>query len=643
MSSQLTLVEKQRLLKLAKSFRVESITPTLPSISVVEQREHLPLSFAQQRLWFLAQIGASQAYHISNGWRLKGQLDRGALRRALDGIVARHEALRTTFVAVESQPIQRIAAAEESQFQLLEHDLTAETEAQTVLDWLVREEAAAEFDLEVGPLIRGRLIRLGEEEHALLITMHHIVSDGWSMGVFIRELSALYGAYVRGEADPLPELEVQYADYAVWQRQWVEGEMLRQQAEYWERTLAGAPTLLELPTDSPRPAEQEYAGGWVRIVLEENLTRKLKEMSRRHGATLYMTLLAGWGALLARLSGQEDLVTGTAVANRGRTEIEGLIGLFVNTLPLRLDLSGSPSVGELLDRVKEKVLAAQQHQDIPFEQVVEMARPVRSLSHSPLFQVMLDWDQNAGGGELAMPGLEFGPLGVASDVVAKLDLTLFLRDAGTQIVGGVVYARSLFERVTVERYLGYLKRLLEGMVADERQAIDRLPLMPEAERQQVLYEWNATEAEYPHERCVHELFEEQVEKTPDAVAVVYEDATLSYSELNRRANQLAHYLRELGVGPDERVAICAERSLEMVIGLLGVLKAGGAYVPLDPAYPVERLRYMLADSAPVVLLTQAHLHELVSGLSEEIRTINLDEDRRGPGYRRPIRSRLVLV
>ncbi|MGH8656871.1 MAG: non-ribosomal peptide synthetase, partial [Gammaproteobacteria bacterium] len=584
------------------------------------------MSFAQQRLWFLAQIGASQAYHIANGWRLKGQLDRGALRRALDRIVRRHEALRTTFIVIEGQPVQRIAAAEESRFHVLEHDLIGVTEAQTELDWLVREEAAAEFDLEAGPLIRGRLIRLGEEEHALLITMHHIVSDGWSMEVLMNELSVLYGAFARGEADPLPALEVQYADYAVWQQQWMEGEMLRQQAEYWERTLAGAPTLLELPTDHARPAEQEYAGGWVRVELDEELSRGLKELSKKHGMTLYMTLLAGWGALLARLSGQQEVVIGTPVANRGRVEIEGLIGFFVNTLALRLDVSGSPSVGEMLERVKEQVLAAQQHQDISFEQVVEVARPARSLAHSPLFQVMLDWEQNAGGGGgLAMPGVELGALGVASDVVAKHDLLLFLRDAGERIVGGLVYARALFERATVERYLGYLRRLLEGMVADERQAIDRLPLLPEGECQQVLYEWNATEAEYPRERCVHELFEAQVAKTPDAVAVVYEEASLSYGELNRRANQLAHYLRELGVGPDERVAICAERSLEMVVGLLGVLKAGGAYVPLDPAYPVERLRYMVADSAPVVLLTQAHLQELVSGLGQDLPAINLDE------------------
>ena len=607
---------------------VQKATPaTLPPITPAERGGPLPLSFAQQRLWFLAQIGASEAYHVYYGWRVKGQLDRSALRRALDRIVARHEALRTTFIVIEGQPIQRIAAAEESRFHLVEHDLVGTPDAQTKLEHLVRAEARAGFDLEAGPLIRGRLIRLGEEEHALLITMHHIVSDGWSMEVLTRELSALYGAFARGEQDPLPELSLQYADYAVWQRHWMEGEILRNQAEYWERTLSGAPTLLELPTDHRRPAEQDYAGGWVRVELDKELSRGLKELSKKHGTTLYMTLLAGWGALLARLSGQEEVVIGTPVANRSRMEIEGLIGFFINRLALRLDVSGSPSVGEMLERVKEQTLAAQQHQDIPFEQVVELARPARSLAHSPLYQVVLDWQQNAGGGAgLAMPGVELGPLGVASDVVAKHDLLLFLRETDEQIVGVLVYARALFERTTVERYLGYLRTLLEGMVADERQAIDRLPLLPEAERCQLLYEWNATEAEYPRERCVHELFEEQVEKTPDAVAVVYEDATLSYGELNRRANQLAHYLRELGVGPDQRVAICMERSLEMVVGLLGVLKAGGAYVPLDPAYPVERLRYMLDDSAPVALLTQSHWQGNFSGLSEKLTVVNLDED-----------------
>ena len=614
--SQLMLTEKERLLKLAKSFRIDSKTVTLPPIVAVESRDYLPLSFAQQRLWFLAnQMGMSEAYHIFYGWGLKGRLDHEALRRALDRIVARHEGLRTTFISVEGEPAQRIATPEESRFHLTERDLREQINAREELDRLVREEAAAGFDLESGPLVRGRLIRMGEEEHALLITMHHIVSDGWSMGVFISELSALYRAFARGEEDPLPELGVQYADYAVWQRKWMEGEILRKQEEYWERTLAGAPSLLELPTDHPRPAEQDYAGGWIQVALDEKLSRGLKELSKRRGTTLYTTLLAGWGALLAQLSGQEDLVIGTPAANRGRMEIEGLIGFFVNTLALRLDVSGSPSVVELLKRVKGRALEAQQHQDIPFEQVVEIAQPARSLAHTPLFQVMFDWQQNAGRGGLALPGLELGPLGSSTAVVAKFDLTLSLRDVRERIVGGVEYAAALFERGTVERYVGYLRAMLEGMVAEETQAIDRLPLLPEAERRQLLYEWNATEVEYPaagsrREKLVHELFEEQVEKTPETVAVAFEDAILSYGELNERANQLAHYLRESGVGPEERVALCLERGLEMVVAVLGVLKAGGAYVPLDPAYPVERLKYMLEDSAPVALLTQGHLQEL---------------------------------
>ncbi|MGH9970309.1 MAG: FkbM family methyltransferase, partial [Pyrinomonadaceae bacterium] len=453
---------------------VQKSTPaTLPLITVTQRGERPPLSFAQQRLWFLAQMGASEAYHIFKGWRLKGWLDREALQLALDRIVARHEALRTTFIAIEGEPVQRIAAAHDSQFHLVEHDLIVASDAETELDRLVRAEARAGFDLEAGPLIRGRLIRLGEAEHALLITMHHIVSDGWSMGVLIRELSALYGAFALGEEDPLPELSLQYADYALWQRQWIEGEILRQQGEYWQRALEGAPTLLELPTDHPRPAEQEYAGGWVRVELGEELTRGLNELSKKHGTTLYMTLLAGWGALLARLSGQEDIVVGAPVANRGRMEIEGLIGFFVNTLALRLDVSGSPSVRELLERVKEQTLFGQQYQDIPFEQVVEVARPARSLAHSPLFQVMFDWQHNAGGGGLAMADLELGPLGVAMDAVAQFDLSLALRDAGERIVGSLVYATSLFERATVERYLGYLRTLLKGMVEDDSQAVDR--------------------------------------------------------------------------------------------------------------------------------------------------------------------------
>ena len=591
----------------------------LPPITPAQRGEDLPLSFAQQRLWFLTQMGASEAYHIFEGLRLKGRLDRESLRRALDRIVVRHEALRTTFISVDGEPSQRIAAPGESRFHLAERDLREQIGAGEELDRLVREEAAAGFDLASGPLIRGRLIRMGEEEHALLFTMHHIVSDGWSRGVFISELSALYGAFARGEEDPLPELGVQYADYAVWQRKWMEGEVLRKQEEYWERTLAGAPSLLELPTDHPRPAEQDYAGGRVQVALDEKLSRGLKELSKRRGTTLYMTLLAGWGALLARLSGQEDLVIGTPAANRGRMEIEGLIGFFVNTLALRLDVSGSPSVVELLRRVKGRALEAQQHQDIPFEQVVEIAKPARSLAHTPLFQVLFDWQQNAGGGGLALPGLELGPLGSAKPVVAKFDLTLSLWDVGERIVGGLEYAAALLERSTVERYVGYLQALLEGMVANSAQAMDSLPLLAEAERQQLLYEWNAPQSEYPaagsrREKLVHELFEEQAEKTPEACAVVYGDQRLSYRELNTKAERLARYLAEAGVAVESRVGIYLGRSLEMMVGALGVMKAGATYVPLEPGLPKQRVEHMMRDAGiEWVLVNSASVGSLPIG------------------------------
>ncbi|MBW3656258.1 MAG: AMP-binding protein, partial [Gemmatimonadetes bacterium] len=424
---------------------------------------------------------------------------------------------------------------------------------------------------------------LAADDHVLLLTMHHIVSDAWSMGVLTHELSVLYGAFRRGEPDPLPALEVQYADYAVWQRRWVEGEVLQQQADYWTRTLSGAPELLELPTDRPRPAQMDYAGALLRLELDEELTAGLTALARRHGATLFMTLLAGWATVLGRLSGQEEVVIGSPMAGRGRREVEGLIGFFVNTLALRLDLSGAPTVAELLGRVKERVLDGQQHQDIPFEQVVELVDPVRSVSHTPVFQATFAW-QNASRGGLELPGLALAPLGPrgsAARVTAKFDVSLALSEQGGRIVGGLEYATSLFERATVERWASYLRRVLEEMVADENRRVECLALMPESERL-VLAEWSRTEA-YPGESCVHELFEAQASRTPDAPAVVFEGEQLTYGELNRRANRLAHHLVRHGVGPDVRVGVCLEPGVEMMAAVLAVLKAGGGYVPLDPA------------------------------------------------------------
>ncbi|HST59989.1 MAG TPA: amino acid adenylation domain-containing protein [Longimicrobium sp.] len=511
---------------------------------------------------------------------------------------------------MDGEPAQHVAPVEGTGFHLREHDLEGlpATDAEPALARLAADEAGAPFDLAEGPLVRGRLVRLGARDHVLLVTVHHIVFDGWSMDVFVQELGALYGAFRRGAADPLPPLPVQYADYAAWQRRLVSGELLRTQAEYWTQALAGAPELLELPTDHVRPLQQEHGGDRVELELDEALTAQLRALGARHGATLFMTVLAGWAATLTRLSGQAEVVIGAPTANRGRREIEGVIGFFVNTLALRVDLSGAPTAAELLERVRARTLDAQQNQDIPFEQVVERVQPVRSLAHSPLFQVMLIW-QSTPPVRPELPGLALQSLGGEPEGTAKFDLTLSLAEADGRITGDLTYATALFERGTVERHLGYLRRVLEGMVAGERRAVDRLPLLSEGERRRVMAEWNATTAAFPGESCIHHLFEAQVERTPDAVAVVHRGETLTYAELNARANRLAHHLRARGVGPDARVAVCVERGLEMILGLLAVLKAGGAYVPLDPAYPVERLRYMLENSDPAALLAQASLAE----------------------------------
>ncbi len=565
----------------------------------------LPLSFAQQRLWFLAQFeGASQAYHITGGVKLTGVLDRQALRRALNEIVARHETLRTTFSQTKGGPIQVIGPPEIG-FQLEEPDLRRAAVPTDELRRLAEREASAPFDLERGPLIRGRLAQLTEDDHALLVTMHHIVSDGWSIGIIINELSALYQASREGKAAELPALPIQYADYAAWQRLWFSGEIL-QQAAYWKNALTGAPALLELPTDRVRRTEQDYAGEAIRVDLDEQLAGALRALSRRHGATLYVTLLAGWAALLARLSGQDEVVIGSPVANRTRTQIEPLIGFFANTLALRIDLSGAPTVGALLERIKTLTVEAQQHQEIPFEQVVEITQPARSLSHAPIFQVMFAW-QNAPEGRIDLPELTISALQMPR-VTAIFDLTLSLREAGQGITGALEYATALFDRPTLDRYLGYWRRLLEAMVAEEAAVVDRLPLLTEAERGQLLEQWGTARsaASERGEKFVHELFEEQAQRCPQAVALTYEDEHVSYAQLNVRANRLAHHLRGLSVGPDVSVAICLERGIEMVVALLAVLKAGGAYVPLDPSYPPERLAYMLEDSSPAVILTGAH-------------------------------------
>ncbi|MBB4367216.1 amino acid adenylation domain-containing protein, partial [Bradyrhizobium sp. CIR18] len=571
----------------------------LPSIATVSRHEPLVLSFAQQRLWFLAQLNeGSTNYHIPLTLRLRGMLDHGAWQRSLDRLFARHEALRSVFVATQGKPRVEVLPPDAG-LPIVEHDLRERSDAQAALLDLRHEEGRTPFDLARGPLIRGRLVRMSDEEHVFLLTQHHIVSDGWSMGVLLRELSQFYRAFEAGQDDPLPPLAIQYPDYAAWQRQWLSGERLQKQAQYWRSALAGT-TRLVLPTDHARPAQQSFVAATVPIIVDADLTRELKRLSLQHGTTLFMTVLAAWAAVLSRLSGQDDLVIGVPSANRGHRQIEELIGFFVNTLALRLDLSGKPSVSELLERTRRTVLAAQEHQDLPFEQVVEIVQPPRALDHTPLFQVMLAWENNAVGA-LDLPGLSVGAAGDEIDQV-KFDLELSLGEHGEEIAGTLAYATALFDQATIERQRGYLLALLQAMAADAQQEVHRIELLSTAERTYLLEELNRTAAPYPAERCIHELFETQVHKAPDAVAVVCEDERLSYGELNAKANRLAHHLIALGVRPDQPVAICVERSAMMVVGLLAILKAGGAYMPLDPAYPSARLHQVLDDAAPRLLL-----------------------------------------
>jgi len=566
-----------------------------------------PLSFAQRRLWFLDQLEPnSPLYNIASAVRLTGALNVTALEQSLNQIVRRHESLRTTFVAKDGHPVQVIAPELTVPLPVVDLHSLSEAEREAEALQLAIEEAQRPFDLAKGPLLRTTLLRLDEEDHILLLTMHHIISDGWSMGVFVREMGALYEALSQGRPSPLPELPIQYVDFAQWQRKWLQGEELERQLAYWKEQLAGLPPLLELPTDRPRPAVQRYQGAHHSFALSKSLSQALESLSQEEGATLFMTLLAAFQTLLYRYTGQEDICVGTPIANRTRAEIEGLIGFFVNTLVLRTDLSGDPSFRELLRRVREVALGAYAHQDLPFEMLVDELQPARDMSHSPLFQVMFVL-QNAPVQALELSELTLSPVETENGI-AKFDLTLMMEERPEGLQGTVEYNTDLFDAATIERMVGHFQTLLEGIVADPDRPISTLPLLTTAEREQLLVGWNDTEAEYPGDKCVHQWFEAQVEQTPEAIAVAFgEEEQLTYGELNRRANQLAHYLQKLGVGPETLVGLCVDRSPEMVIGLLGVLKAGGAYLPLDPTYPQERLAFMLEDAGISIILTQSHL------------------------------------
>jgi amino acid adenylation domain-containing protein len=573
-----------------------------PALSARPRSHAQPLSFAQERLWLLDQLGpVGPAYNIPAAVRLRGQLDVGALERAFATLIERHEVLRAHFEEVDGKPVQ--VTEEPGRFRMGIEDLSELPEL--VQNRTVRERtvSAAEqpFDLARGPLFRVSLLKLSTTEHVVLVGIHHIISDGWSTGVLIREVGALYAAFVRGRPSPLPALPVQYADYAIWQREWLQGEVLDRQLNYWRDRLHGAPAALDLPTDRPRPAVQSYRGSVHGFALSRKLTADLVELSQREGATLFMVLLAAFQVVLSRWSGQTDIVVGTPIAGRSRSELEGLIGFFVNTLALRTELGEGESFKELLGRIKETTLGAFAHQDLPFEKLVEMLQPPRDLSRQPVFQVLFTL-QNVPRETLHLPGLTLRQRG-GEQTTAKLDLSVYLEETDQGLRGVIEYAADLFDAATIERLAGHLRVMLEGIAADPDGRISELPLIGAAERDLLLDEWNDTTADYPKDKCLHELFAEQVVRTPDAVAAVFEGEQISYEELDCRSNQLAHHLRELGVGPDTVVGLCVERSLQMVVGLLGILKAGGAYLPLDPDYPAERLAYMVADSGSKLMLT----------------------------------------
>lgn len=579
------------------------------------------LSFAQQRLWFLEQLeSGGAAYHITRTLRLRGPLDIDALQQSLTTIVERHESLRTYFVANHGIPQQVVIPLDIFELPCTDLSHLDPNQRSARLKTQLTEAVQHPFNLTQDLLLRASLWRLDLEEHVLQVVMHHIASDGWSMGIFTRELGKLYQSYAHGQPNPLPELPIQYGDFAQWQRQWMTGELLESQLNYWKQQLSGAPPLLELPTDYPRPPQASYRGAELTFTLSPALSEALKRLSQQTGNTLFMTLLAAFNTLLYRYTQQEDMVVGSPIANRNRGEIEGLIGFFANTLALRTNLSDHPSFRELLGRVRQVTLDAYAHQDLPLEKLVEELQPERSLSYSPLFQVMFALHN------LPSSELQLTELSVENEPVehrtAKFDLILSMREETGGLKGVFEYSVDLFERATIERMVGHFQTLLAGIVVDPEQSIATLPLLTETERHQLLVEWNQTQTDYPRDKCIHQLFEEQVERTPDAIAVVFEDQQLTYGELNHRANQVAYYLQKLGVSPGMLVGICVERSLEMVIGLLGILKAGGAYVPLDPTDPKERQAYILEDAQVTIVLTQQHL--ITGGASPGVQLIPLE-------------------
>ena len=585
----------------------------------------IPLSFAQERLWFLDQLEPGTAvYNVCQAVRLKGMLDLVALEKALNEIIRRHEILRTNFVAKDGAAVQVITPARPIHVAVVDLSAWRDGTATEELQRRLQEESRRPFDFTRDLLLRALVVRVSATEHTLMLTMHHIISDGWSIGILFRELSALYTAYCTGETPTLPDLPIQFADFVMWEREAMQGPALEKSISYWKGQLGGTLPVLDLPVDHPRSVAPMSRGAAMAVTLPKPLTQALKALGQQEGATLFMTLLAAFQVLLNRWTGQEDIVVGSVVAGRRKVELEKLIGFFVNTLVFRQNLHGSPSFRELLARVRETSLGALAHQDLPFERLVQELRPDRTLSRNPLFQVMFVL-QNAPMSPTELPRLSLEPIEVDTGTT-KFDLTLSMMELPQGLRTALEYNADLFEPGTIAGILGCFQNLLEGIVAHPEARISKLPLLTPAERHQLLSGWNQTKTEYPRERTITELFAEQVAAAPTAVAVQFEDHELTYQQLDTRATALAEQLRATGVRPDTLVAVCLPRSLDLIVALVGILKAGGAYVSLDPAYPKERLAFMMEDTKATVLLTQSGLRDKLPAHAATV--ICLDETRR---------------
>jgi amino acid adenylation domain-containing protein len=594
------------------NFLKQANTDTTATIKTISREGNLPLSFAQQGLWFLDQLegeGTSYSYNIPYALKLEGNLNLEILEKTLKEILQRHETLRTSFNDHEGIPTQVIAPKVELKLPIIDLQHLPSQDHEGEIQRLATEEATTAFKLTESPLIRFKLLKISSNIYILLLTIHHIISDGWSTGILRKEICTIYTDFYQGKECSLPPLPIQYADYSAWQRETLTQEFIDQQVGYWQEKLADIPPLLELPTDYPRPPVPSQKGSIERFTISSDLTKKIKHLTQQNSATLYMTFLGAFSTLLYRYSGQSDVVIGSPLTNRNKQEFEPLIGFFVNTIVLRTIFQENPTFNQLLNQVKQTCLEAYGHQDVPFEFLVEALKVNRDLSYSPIFQVMFAM-QNYPQQTWKLPDLTLSSLTFEAGS-AKFDLIFYLTEAENELYVAWEYNTDIFTSHTIKRMLSHFQVLLEEIVANPQVNVCNLPLLKEEEKKQILVDWNNNKVINFKEQCVHQLFEEQVIKTPEDIAVVFGEEKLTYQELNEKANQLANYLRKLGVKPDVLVGFCLERSLDMIVGVLGILKAGGAYVPIDLNYPSDRISYMLENSQVPILLTQSHLQESI--------------------------------